>query len=177
MIEPQVHVAYAPRGAGVLCAAFWFVQGDHVYGWFTGARAHEHPASFFMLEHYYSTRETVCYRSAQDDVYGDWVVASTSGESPIDRPSPVPEALGHELERMQDAFVREWLFFEGDPEHRSEAAALRARELPVLAVNFRPRRLNKLATGGPVWRYSSPGADLRIVGFLSKRWPLDYVPD
>jgi hypothetical protein len=25
--------------------------------------------------------------------------------------------------------------------------------------------------------YTSPGADLRVVGFLSKRWPLDYAPD
>ena len=177
MIEPHVHVAYAHRGAGLLCAAFWFVQGDHVYGWFTGAKAHERPASFFVLDHYYSTRETVCYRSVEDDVHGDWVVASTSGESRIDRPGPVPEALCHELERLQDAFVREWLFFEGDPEHEEEAAALRARELPVLAANVRPRKLNKLATGQPVWTYTSPGADFRVIGFLSARWPLDYAPD
>ena len=177
MIEPHVHVAYAHRGAGILCAAFWFAQGDSVYGWFTGARAHEHPASFFMLEHYYSTRETVCYRSVEDDVYGPWVVASTAGETKIDRPVPVPEALCHELERLQDAFVREWLFFEDDPEHEAEAAALRARELPVLAVNFRPWKLGKLQTGAPVWTYTSPGADLHPVVFLSKRWPLDYAPD
>jgi hypothetical protein len=177
MIEPHVHVAYAPRGAGVLCAAFWFAQDDHVYGWFTGARAHEHPAGFFVLEHYYSTRETVCYRSVEDDVHGGWLVASTAGESAIDRPGPVPEALCHELERLQDAFVREWLYFEDDPEHAQEAAALRARELPVLAVNLRPRKLNKLATGNPVWTYTSAGADLRVVGFLAKRWPLDYAAD
>jgi hypothetical protein len=175
MIEPRVHIAYAHRGAGVLCAAFWFVQGDHVYGWFTGAKAHERPASFFVLEHYYSTRETVCYWSVEDDVHGDWVVASTSGESRIDRPCPVPEALCPELERLQDAFVREWLFFEG--EHEEEAAALRAHELPVLAVNIRPRKLNKLATGQAVRTYTSPGADFRVIEFLSKRWPLDYDPD
>ena len=175
MIEPQVHVAYAHRGAGVLCAAFWFGQGDSVYGWFTGARAHEHPASFFVLEHYYSTREAVCYRSVEDDVYGPWVAASTAGEKTVDRPVPVPEALCHELERLQDAFVREWLFFDEDPAH--EAAALRARELPVLAVNLRPGKLGKLATGAPVWTYTSPGADRHPLVFLSKRWPLDYAPE
>lgn len=177
MIEPHVHVAYAHRGAGVLCAAFWFAQGDDVYGWFTGARAHEHPASFFMLEQYYSTREAVCYRSVEDDVYGPWVVASTGGETAIGRPVPVPEAVCHELERLQDAFVREWLFFEDDPAHAAEAAALRASDLPVLAVNLRPGKLGKLETGAPVRTFTSPGADLRPIVFLSHRWPLDYVPD
>ena len=177
MIEPHVHLAYALRGAGVLCALFWFTQDDHVYGWFTGARADELPASFFMLEHYYSTRETVCYRSLQDDVYGDWLVATTMGESKIDRPVPVPEPLCHQLERIQDAFIREWLFYEDDPEHEHEARALRDRELPVLAVNIRPAKLNKLVTGAPIWTYTSPNADIRVVAFLAKRWPLDYAPD
>ena len=44
-----------------------------------------------MLEHYYSTRETVCYRSVEDDVSGPWIVASTAGEAKIDRPVPVPD--------------------------------------------------------------------------------------
>jgi hypothetical protein len=104
-------------------------------------------------------------------------MASTSGESAIDRPGPVPEALCPELERLQDAFVREWLFFEDDPGHAEEAAALHALELPVLPVNVRPRKLNKLATGQPVWTYTSPGADSRIIDFLARRWPLDYAPD
>ena len=177
MAEPHVHFAYAPRGAGLLCALFWFVSDDHVYGWFTGAKAHEHPAVFFMLEHYYSARQTVCYRSLEDDLYGDWLAASTEGEARIDPPVPVPMDLCHELERMQDAFVGEWLLFEGAPGYEQQAAALRARELPVLAMNIRPCKLDKLVSGRPVWTYSSPGADAHIVGFLSKRWPLDYEPD
>lgn len=177
MVEPHVHFAYALRGAGLLCALFWFVKEDHVYGWFTGARAHEHPASFFMLEHYYSTRQTVCYRSIEDDVYGNWLIASTEGEAPIDRPVPVSMELCHELERMQDAFVREWLFFEGEPGYEEQAAELRQRKLPVLALNIRPCKLGKLVMDGPVWTYGSPSADAHIVRFLSKRWPLDYAPD
>jgi hypothetical protein len=177
MIEPYAHFAYALRGAGLLCALFWFEKEDHVYGWFTGAKGHEHPAGFFMLEHYYSTRETVCYRSLEDDVYGAWLIASTGGEAPIDRPVPVSMELCHELERIQDAFVREWLLFEGAPGYEEQAAALQERELPVLAVNIRPCKLGKLVMGGPVWTYSSPGADGHIVRFLSKRWPLDYTLD
>jgi hypothetical protein len=130
-----------------------------------------------MLEHYYSARQTVCYRSLADDVYGDWLVASTEGEARIDRPVPVPMELCHELERIQDAFASERLLFEGAPGYEQQAAALRARELPVLAMNIRPCKLDKLVSGRPVWTYSSPGADAHIVGFLSKRWPLDYVPD
>jgi hypothetical protein len=176
MIEPHVHIAYEPRGAGVLCAAFWFAQGEHVYGWFTGARGNEHPASFFVLEDYYSPRDTVFYRSAQNDVNGDWFSAPARSESPIGRPGPVPPALGHELERIQDAFAREWLFYRNDPGHEGEAAALRARELPIRALNLRSGKLTKLVTGHPVWTYSTPGADLNIVTFLGRRWALDYAP-
>lgn len=177
MIEPYVHIAYAPRGAGLMCALFWIAQEDHVYGWFTGAKAHEFPARYFMLEHYYSTRETICYESQQDDVYGDWVIARTDGESKIDRPVPVPEALCHELDHMQDAFVHEWLFFAGDAASAQEAAELRDKELAVAAVNIHPRKLSKLAAGEPVWTYTSPEADLHIIEYLAKRWPLDYAPD
>jgi hypothetical protein len=177
MIEPCVHLAYAPRGAGLLCALFWFVKGDDVYGWFTGAQAHEYPVSYFMLEHYYSTRQTVCYRSVEDDPYGDWLIVSTAGESRIDRPVPVSMDLCHELSRMQDAFASEWLLFEGAHDYERQAAALRARELPVLAMNVRPCKLGKLATGQPVWTYSSPGADAHVVRFVAKRWPLDYAPE
>jgi hypothetical protein len=177
MAEPHVHLAYALRGPGVLCALFWFGQDDHVCGWFTGARGHEHPASFFMLEHYYSARQTACYRSVEDDVYGNWLLASTRGEAAIDRPVPVAMNLCHELERLQDAFVHEWLFYEGEPGYEKQAAELRQRELPVLALNIRPCKLGKLAADGPVWTYSAPGADAHIVSFLAKRWPLDYAPD
>lgn len=176
MIEPHVHIAFAPRGAGVMCAAFWFVRGDHVYGWFTGARAYEQLASFFMLENYYVTRDTVFYLSTHSDVYGTWVTASKQGESPIDAANPVPADLSRELERMQDAFVREWLFYRDDPAHAAEAEALRSRELPVLGVNLRPKKLNKLLTGQPVWTFFSPGADQNIISFMARRWTLDYVP-
>jgi len=176
MIEPHVHIAYAPHGAGVLCATFWFVQGDAVYGWFTGARGRNYPASFFVLQDYYSTRDTVLYRSAQSDVRGAWFIVATDGESPIDGPGPVPAELNPELERMQDAFVHEWLFYRDDAGHDEEAAALRARELPVFAVNPRPKKLSRLTMAVPVWTFSTPGADLNIVTFLGRRWTLDYAP-
>jgi hypothetical protein len=178
VLEPNVHLAYAPRGAGLLCAAFWIVQGPHCYGWFTGARGYEHPASFFVLEDYYSRRGTTCYHSVEDDVRGAWERVSPRGEpppAPLPGPGPVPESLCPELERMQDAFIREWLFFRDDPAHADEAAELRERELPATGLNIRPKKLNKLQTGAPVWTYTSAGADLNVVGFLARHWTLDYT--
>ncbi|OGA22420.1 MAG: hypothetical protein A3I01_11945 [Betaproteobacteria bacterium RIFCSPLOWO2_02_FULL_65_24] len=175
MIEPHVHLAYAARGAGVLCAMFWFPEKNDVYGWFTGARAHEHPARFFALQHYYATRDTECYLSAEDDLYGEWRMAVKTGTSRIDRPIPVPAELCPELDRIQDAFVQEWLVFETDPLHDQEEAALRAHELPVFALNIRASRINKLTHEGPVWTYWTPGADIHVVDYLSQRWPLDYL--
>lgn len=177
MLEPYVHLAYAPRGAGVLCAALWIVQGPHCYGWFTGARAYEHPAAFFALEDYYSTRGTVCYFSVEDDVRGEWLQISPRGEVPIEGPGAVPEPLCHELEHMQDAFMHEWLFYRDDPAYATDAAELRERELPATALNIRPRKLNKLQTDAPVWTYTSPGADLNVISFLARHWMLDYTPE
>ena len=176
MIEPQVYVACAPGGAPLLCAAFWFAQGKDVYGWFTGARGDEYPASFFTLESYYSADETAFFRSAQDDVHGPWLLVTAEAESALDQPPPLTPALGAELERLQDSFAREWLFYRSDAAHENEADALRARGLAVRDVNVRPRKLAKLAAAAPAWTYSTPGADLNVIAFLGRRWPLDHVP-
>jgi hypothetical protein len=179
VLEPHIHLAYAPRGAGVLCAAFWVVSGTDCYGWYTGAQAYEHPAHFFLLESYYSTRETACCWSVEDDVRGRWVKAPAATRAPpveLDRPA-LDEARCHDVEQLQDAFVREWLFYRHAPDAGPEAEALRARELPVMPLNIRPRKLNKLQTGAPVWRFTSPGADLNVLAFLARYWPLDYLPE
>jgi hypothetical protein len=176
-MEPSVHIAYAPRGAGVLCATFWLEQRKDVFGWFTGAKAHEHPAAFFMLGGFHSAADPTCYRSAESDVYGSWLVMSQAGERPIDPPSPLPDAVGHELERLQDAFVTEWLIYDDPAADRSEIERLHDLGLPVLDLNIRPSKISKLRTDAAVWTYSSPGADLNGMRFLAARWPLDYRPE
>lgn len=175
MIEPHVHIAYAPRGAGLLCAAFWFTQDAHVYGWYTGARGRDYQSSFFVLENYYSAHDTVFYRSVENDVRGRWLRVSKGGEAPLEGAGPVPEPLEHELARLQDAFVREWLLYRSDaaPE---DVAALQAHGLPLLDVNVRPKRLDKLHKVDLLWTYSTPGADLNIVVYLGERWSLNYAP-
>ena len=176
-MEPGVHIAYAPRGAGVLCAMFWLEQRNDLFGWFTGAQGHEHPAAFFMLAGYHSTPNPTCYRSAESDVYGGWLVMSRAAERPIDPPSPLPDAVGHELERLRYAFVREWLVYDDAATDPAELERLHDLGLPVLDLNVRPSKVTKLHTDAAVWTYTSPGTHLDHVRFLATRWPLDYRPE
>ena len=174
MVQAQVHLGYAPRGAGLLYAVLWFSQGGDVYGWFIGGIDGEHRAAYFKFEDYYATAGVRLMWSAQDDVYGPWVQATAHGEVAVPHPPPVPEALCHELVQLQDRFIRHWLFFAGDPDAAAQAEALGARELSVRAVNIRADRLGKFRTGAAVWRYDAPGADTGVLIELSRRWPLDY---
>jgi hypothetical protein len=176
MQNAHSHLAFAPRGAGLLCAVVWFAAGDDVLGWYGGTRDGLFEASYFMLENYFSAGETAFCRTLQDDVAGDWVEVRGDRELPLAH-APLPEWAPHELNRHQDAFVRHWLFFDDDPDAATEAAALQARELALRHANIRAERLDKLRTAAAVWRYDSPGADLHVLAYLSKRWRLDFVAD
>ena len=173
MIEPHVHLAYAPRGAGLLYAVMWFTDGADVYGWFIGERDGEYLASYFILQDYHSRQSTRCFRSLEDDVNGGWLECRWGREQPVDH-SPVPEPMRHEMARLQDEFIRHWLFFRDDPTQHDEARALNARELSVRHVNIRASRLNKLKTGAAVWTYDSAGADVNVLVHLSRHWPLEH---
>ena len=174
MIQAHTHLAYAPRGVGLLYAVQWFAQGDHIYGWYIGSKDGGHRADYFMLQDYYSLRDTHFFRSVENDVYGPWADVRRSGEFALPHPPPVPEPLCHELRRLQDQFVQHWLFFDDDPMEAAEAAALRSRMLPVRHVNIRASRLDKLRTAPAVWHYDSPDADMNMLIHLSKRWALDF---
>lgn len=174
MIEAHAHLAYAPRGAGLLYAVLWFAQGRDVYGWYVGMRDGVDEASYFMLPRYLGHGPDVLYRSVEDDLHGRWMEVDERGcESELPHLPPVPQALCHELSRLQDEFVSNWLFFQGDPGSETEAQALNAKGLPVRHVNIRASRLGKLQTNPVVWRYDAPGTDLKVLEVLSRRWPLD----
>ena len=174
MSQSHTHLAYAPRGAGLLYAVMWFAVGDDIHGWFIGAKNGEHVASYFMLQDYFSLRETRMFRSLEEEVRGRWAEVQRTGEEEELPLPPVPEAVSHELNRLQDQFVRHWLFFDDDPQADGEAQALHERQLPVRRVNIRASRLDKLQTAPAVWRYDSPDADRNVLIYLSKRWPLDF---
>jgi len=177
MTQAHAHLALAPRGVGLLYGLLWFPQGDDVLGWFIGDRSGEHLAAYFVLQDYATAGPCRLLRSAQDDVYGRWLMPGPDGEQDLPHPPPVPEATCHELMRLQNGFVRHWLFFGNDPDAAAEAAALQAREWPVRGVNVRAVRLGKFQPGAAVWRYDAPGADTQVLAALSQRWPLDYRVD
>ena len=173
MIEAHAHLAYAPRGAGLLYAVLWFGEGPSIYGWYIGSRDGVPEASYFVLPDYYAVTPAVLYRSVEDDLHGPWVQVTEEGDAELPHPPPVPEALCHDLVRLQDEFIRHWLFFDDDPDGETQARALNARELPARHVNIKASRLGKLRMGAAVWRYDAPGADQNVLAHLSRRWPLD----
>ena len=73
MIEAHAHLAYAPRGAGLLYAMLWFADGPSIYGWSIGSRDGILEASYFVLPDYYAVTPTVLCRSVEDDFHGPWV--------------------------------------------------------------------------------------------------------
>jgi hypothetical protein len=172
MVEAKVHLAYAPRGAGLLYAVLWFARDPHIFGWYIGSHDGLDEASYFMLPDYYSTQPDVLYRSTQDDLDAPWVQATQDGESPLDG-SPIPQDLRRDLARLQDQFIRHWLFFDGDADAPEQIRALNERELSHRHVNIRASRLPKLRTAPAVWRYDAPAADRNVLLHLSQRWPLD----
>jgi len=176
MIESKTYLAFAPRGPGLMCALLYFFDDHNVYGWYTGSRAGEFPARFFMLEDYFSPHETRYYASVADDVYSGWVRRAKGGETLLDPPAPVPEPLLHELERLQDAFAREWLVYAGDVHAEDNARAYAERQLAIGEVALRADKLGKLRTGAAVWTYASPGCDLNIIEHLRRHWSLDFQP-
>jgi len=174
MIQAHAHLGYAPRGVGLLYAVTWFEHRTDVLGWMIGAKNGGHLAAYFAMQDYFTAGATRFLRSAQDDVYGPWLQHGRDGDFEVPHPPPIEEALCHELMRLQDQFIRHWLFFADDADAHAEAEALNARELAVRGVNVRAERLGKFHLGAAVWHYDAPGADRRVLAELSKRWPLDY---
>jgi hypothetical protein len=174
-MQPKYTISYAPDKLGSVFALFYFESHADIYGWHIEAKSHYFSAAFFMIENFYADHATRLYRSIQDDVYGPWTVdyPPTKGEIRC----PVPESVGHELERLQSRFVEEWLFFGDDPHIAAEQSAYRLLGLHVHEVNIRSRRLARLDKDGRIWTYSSAGVDPNVADLLRKYWRLsDKVP-
>lgn len=174
MATPQSCLAYAPRGAGLLCALVYQEKGQDVYGWFIGSSNSYFPAAFFKLENFFSTQPTIFYATAGTDVYGGWHYNYASSDPQMGDPLPIEEDLCHELDQMQFVFASEWLFFEGEQHIEEELAAYQQMELPAQSVNIKSKMLNKLDTHEPVWTYQSKEFDPEVLEYLMPRWPLDY---
>jgi hypothetical protein len=163
MQTPHVFIAYAPRGAGLRCAVAYLATASDAYGWFTGPR-HDASiaASYFLLEDFFTPRETRYEAVEQADLHGAWAL---------------DEARRHELARMQEAFAREWLFYRDDPRAAPELEAYAEAELAAGELNVRFERLSRFSTDQPNWTFYSANFERPVLKFLARHWPLEYRMD
>jgi hypothetical protein len=169
-MQPKVHISYSPGKLGSIFALLYFESGADIYGWHIEARNLYFSAAFFMVENFYAQRPLRLYRSVQDDVYGPWTIDYPPTRALIR--CPVPESLGHELERLQSRFVEEWLFFRSDLHAGTAQSDYQTLNLPVHEVNVKPRRLQRLRREGSTWMYASTGSDVNVAQLLRKYWRL-----
>ena len=175
MSEPQVFLAYSPRGVGLRCAVMYFKGERDVYGWFTGARNAEFVSAYFLLENFYARSGTRFYASEGSDLYGGWRYDYAARPARrLESAVRADDTLCHELERAQGAFVAEWLFYRGDPEAAPDMEAYGEAELALGEVNVRHRRLGRLARSHVTWTYYSQFFEQPVLQFLARNWPLDY---
>ncbi|HZW11600.1 MAG TPA: hypothetical protein VFF81_00220 [Noviherbaspirillum sp.] len=174
-MQPKVYISDSPGNLGSVFALFYFESGVDLYGWHIEARSLYFSAAFFMVENFYADRSPRLYRSVQDDVYGPWTIDYPPTKDEIR--CPVPESVGHELERIQSRFVEEWIFFKNDVRIEDELLAYEALGMPVHEVNIKARRLPRLHKENSTWTYMQPGIDLNVVQLLRKYWRLsEKVP-
>ncbi|HSJ96670.1 MAG TPA: hypothetical protein VLC53_06350, partial [Myxococcota bacterium] len=83
----------------------------------------------------------------------------------------------HELARLQDAFVAEWLFYPSEPGAAVQLARYAHDELATGEVNVRFERLAHFSKDQPNWTYYSPEFEDGVLKVLSRRWPLDFRPN
>lgn len=157
MRDPEVFLAYTPRGPGLRCALAYLKDARDVYGWFSGLCADgTRTSGYFVLEHFYVNAPTSY--EATDDLHGHW---------------SLDETRRHQLARMQEAVAREWLAYGDEAETRAYDAA----ELGVGEENVRYAKLAKFSKLQPTWTHYSPGFERAVLNAVSKRWPLEYQPD
>lgn len=167
-MQQKSYISYSPDKQGSIFALFYFESSADLYGWHLEAREAFFSAGFFLVENFYAETATHLYRSAEDDVYGDWAIDFPPCRDLIR--CPLPDSVAHELERLQSIFVEEWFFFADLPHIEAELAAYRVRRLPVQSVNIKSKRLNRLQREGRLWVYSGSGLDLNFVTLLRRYW-------
>jgi len=160
--EPRVFLAYAPRGVGLRCAVAYLASHRDAYGWFAGARNSGLASAYFVLEDFYTPRETRYIAADDADLHSRWIE---------------DEARCHELARMQEAFRREWLAYRSDADAGKQLEAYAEAELAAGPLPIRFERLNKLSKLHPNWTYYSHDFERGVLTHLARHWPLDYGVD
>ena len=162
MRNPEIFIAYAPRGAGLRCAIAYLERGADLYGWFIGPRDDAVvEACYFLLGDFRSNAPVRFEAVDQADLHTSW---------------SLDEERRHELAQMQEAFAREWLFYRDAPDAAFQLGVYADAELAVGEVGLRFERLNKLSKLQPNWTYYSPRFDRSALRRLAGRWLLEYRP-
>jgi hypothetical protein len=160
---PRAFIAYAPRGAGLRCAVAYLESERDVYGWYAGPRQDTSiAASYFLLEEFFTARETRYEAVEQAALHGAWAL---------------DETRRHELASMQEVFAREWLFYRHEPGSAAELEAYAEAELAAGELNVRFGRLAKFSTAQPNWTFYSRDFERPVLKFLARHWPLEYRMD
>jgi hypothetical protein len=174
-MQPKIYLSTVQETPARLTALFYVDSHSDIYGWQLIARQQSLSAAFFMIENFYAERTATLYRSMQDDVYAPWTVDYPLRRAPLR--CPLPDALAHELERLQSLFVDDWLFFDVDPDSGLERTACHTRGVPLLAANIRSRKLSRLHRSGRQLEHSTPGFDFNVLEFLEKHWKAGWPSD
>jgi hypothetical protein len=163
MRAPELHFAYAPRGGGLLCALAYLDSERDVYGWFTGLHAGGRIAGYYFLLEAYHGPGAVRYEAVPaQDLHSGW---------------SLEEARRHELARLEEAVVREWLFARDDPAAAADVLAYEKAELALGELGVRYRRLARFHTAAALWTWYTPAFQRSVLRQLARRWPLEYRPD
>lgn len=160
MRNPEIFIAYTPRGAGLRCAVAYLEGGNDIYGWFTGLREDRTVAACYFLLGDFHANAPVRYEEASE-LHSHW---------------SLDETRRHELASMQEAFAHEWLCSRDAPDAAAETARYGEAELAVGEIALRYARLAKLSKLQPDWTYYSRRFEHSVLRHLAGRWPLEYRP-
>ncbi len=162
MRNPEIFVAYAPRGAGLRCAIAYLEGANDVYGWFIGPRDDASvTACYFLLGDFHASAPVRYEAVAPADLHSHW---------------SLDEGRRHEAAQMQEAFAHEWLFYRDAPDAAGQLAAYGDAELASGEIGLRYERLAKLSKLQPDWTYYSHRFERSVLRHLAGRWPLEYRP-
>ena len=103
-MQSKFCIRYASDHHALLSALFYIEDGNDLYCWHAQLCDHNLIAAFYAIEDFYADQASVLHRSLEDDVHGPWVTLAEDSTLQGVR-CPVPEALRHELERLQLRFV------------------------------------------------------------------------
>lgn len=165
-MQPKIYVAATAGVNGTTSALLHIEAQSDVYGWFLESADRRFSAAFFMLEDFYAQRAAVLYSSMSNDAYGLWIRDQPPAAVPVR--CPVPEHVVHDLERLKSKLVQDWLCFAGEPMDAAGTALYDRHGMRARAVNIKPRRLTRLASGRNGWHHWSAGFDPNVLDYLLK---------